>query len=78
MPRTYIEHDLDAAPANLVGDSLELWRRAIGTTKAGLYECLAVLNEEIPSTLVGTGRDLHQLYRNISNIRVKSRTELNI
>lgn len=56
---THVQHDLDAAPAYLVRDGLELGRCTIGTAEARLNEGFAVLDEEFPSTLIGAGGNLH-------------------
>ena len=57
---SYIEHDLDAVPANPACDLLQLGGGTVGTTEAGLYKSLSILNEQLPGLLVGAGRDLHQ------------------
>jgi hypothetical protein len=72
---TNLEHNLDAPPANLVGDLLQLSVSAVSPTEAGADELRAVGNEKVPNTLLGNSRDLNEFGEAIAHLSFRESLE---
>jgi hypothetical protein len=65
--RTHLEHDLNTLVADLLTRSSDILTSLL-VAEAGLYQLLAVLDEEIPNALLSDRCDLDELGKTVSDL----------